>query len=168
MVLKELFDRIFQVNNALRTYFTKNFKRSLPTGDLYSDRWEKAKGLGFDEGSSIYDSTYIIGNVEVGSICWVGMFTILDGSGNLKIGNNCTISAGCHIYTHDNVKTTLGPTNQEIQRNPVVIGNNVYIVPKSIISKGIQLGDKMLVAASSFVNKSFPSNSIIAGTPAKK
>ena len=32
----------------------EKWNRVLPTGDYISDRWEKAKYLGFGEGSSIY------------------------------------------------------------------------------------------------------------------
>lgn len=166
--LNELFKSISQLNFNLSAFFKKKFSRSLPIGDLYSDRWEKAKSLGFGEGSNIYDSSYVIGKVEVGENCWIGMFTIIDGSGGLKIGNNCTISAGSHIYTHDNVKATLTSNSHKIDRASVEIGNNVYIGPQAIISKGVKIGNNSIIASQSFVNSSFPEFSIIAGTPAKK
>ena len=37
-----------------------------------------------------------------------------------------------------------------------------------IISMNVQIGDRCVVCANSFVNKSFSSDSIIAGTPAIK
>jgi len=82
----------------------KNFNRILPVGDLLSDRWEKAKLLGFGERGSVYDSVIIIGDVKVGKNTWIGPFVVLDGSGGLEIGNYCSISAGVQIYTHNSVK----------------------------------------------------------------
>lgn len=166
--LNKQFNTINELNLVLEQGFLNDFNRSLPMADHINDRWERAKRLGFGEGTNIYDSSYVIGEVKVGKNCWIGMFTILDGSGGLKIGNNCTISAGVHLYSHDNVKATLSNNKLPIERMPVNIGDNVYIGPHSIISKNVTLGNFVVVAAQSFVNKSFPNNSIVAGTPAKQ
>jgi acetyltransferase-like isoleucine patch superfamily enzyme len=166
--IQELHDHIKNLNNSLSNNIKSLYNRTLPMPELYNNRWQKAKDLGFGEGSNIYDQSYVFGDVQVGKNCWIGMMTILDGSGGLIIGQNCTISAGVHIYTHDNLLSTLDPDNYSIEKSKVEIENNCYIGPLSIISKGVILGDHSVVAAKSFVNKSFPSNSIIAGTPAKK
>lgn len=162
------FKSIEGLNIFLESKFQENYSRSLPMADHINDRWQRAERLGFGKGTNIYDSSYVIGSVEVGENCWIGMFTILDGSGGLKIGKNCTISAGTHIYSHDNLKSTLSSNRIPIESEPVSIGNNCYIAPHSIISKGVVLGEYCVVAAHSFVNKSFPANSIIAGVPAKQ
>lgn len=163
----QLFSDFTNTNAVLESFYQKNFNRSLPINELYNDRWKRAKHLGFGNGSNIYDSSYIFGDVNIGENCWIGMFTIIDGSGKLTIGNNCTISAGVHIYTHDNIKSTLNPL-LAIEKDSVEIGNNCYIGPNSILTKGVKLKDFCVVAANSFVKDSFESNSIIAGSPAKK
>lgn len=160
----KLLDLYFKLSNELKD----KFNRSVSFGDVIVDRWERAKSLGFGENSNVYDSSLIIGDVKVGENCWIGPFTVIDGSGGLIISNNCTISAGVHIYTHDNVFATLSPNKYQITRNPVEIGHHTYIGPNSIIAKGVKIGNHSIVASNAFVNKSFPDNSIIAGTPAKK
>lgn len=162
------YEQLNDLNVFLESKFKESYNRSLPLPDHINDRWERAKRLGFGKGTNIYDSSYVIGNVTVGADCWIGMYTILDGSGELSIGNNCTISAGVHIYSHDNLKSTLSNNKIPIEREPVLIGDNCYIAPHSIISKGVTLGNHTVVAAHSFVNKSFPDNAIIAGIPAKQ
>lgn len=162
------FETLSQLNVSLESKFLETYNRSLPLPDHINDRWERAKRLGFGKGTNIYDSSYVIGNVKIGEDCWIGMFTILDGSGGLTIGNSCTISAGVHIYSHDNLKATLSSNKIPIERESVTIGSNCYIAPHSIISKGVKLGNFSVVAAHSFVNKSFPDNAIIAGVPAKQ
>lgn len=166
--LRVLYQQIAELNAMLERSFRQHYNRSLPMPDHINDRWERAQRLGFGEGSNIYDSSYVIGNVKVGKNCWIGMFTILDGSGSLTIGDGCTISAGVHIYSHDNVKATLSSNALPIERSAVSIGNNCYIGPHSIISRGVDLGDSVVVAAHSFVNRSFPGHSIVAGVPAKQ
>jgi len=165
--LKAHFETLNELNVFLESKFMEEHHRSLPLPDHINDRWERAKRLGFGEGTNIYDSSYVIGNVSVGKNCWIGMFTILDGSGGLTIGDNCTISASVHIYSHDNLKATLSG-HLPIEREPVEVGSYSYIAPHSVISKGVRLGHHSVVAAHSFVNKSFPDNAIIAGVPAKQ
>ena len=143
------------------------YDRSLPLTDLLSDRWERAKFLGFGENSSIYDSSYIFGDVKVGINTWIGPFTILDGTGRLRIGSNCSISAGVQIYTHDSVNWAVSGGKEKYNYSEVIIGDNCYIGPNVVISAGVKLGDGCIVGANSFVNKSFLSGSKIAGTPAK-
>jgi len=142
------------------------YNRVLPLGDYCVDRWEKANYLKFGKGSSIYDSSYVFGDVDVGENCWIGPFTILDGSGaKLSIGDNCHISAGSHIYTHDTVDTVIH--NAPISFAPTTIGKNCYIGPNVVISKGVTIGDFVVIGANSFVNTNIPSHVKAFGTPAK-
>jgi hypothetical protein len=81
----ENFFRLFQLlKNSLSEDMMVNHSRSLPSTDLFFDRWERAKALGYGEGTSVYDSCCIFGNVKVGKNTWIGPYTILDGSGELR------------------------------------------------------------------------------------
>jgi len=139
----------------------------MPLSELISDRWEKANYLKFGEGASIYDLSYVFGDVKVGENTWVGPFTILDGSGGLEIGDNCSISAGVQIYSHESVQWAVSGSTQNYNYQPTLIGNNVYIGPNCVIAMGVIIGDHTIIGANSFVNKSYPANSKIAGNPAK-
>ena len=164
---KSFYDSIMDLHETLDNAFMRNHNRSLPLNEVLIDRWDRAKKLGFGEKSSIYDSSVVIGDVKVGMNVWIGPFTIIDGSGKIVIGDYCTISAGVHIYTHDNVKQTLTSGVIEIERTPVSIGNNVYIGPNAIITKGISIGNTCVIGANAFVNKDVPAHSIIMGQPGK-
>lgn len=165
---KKLFTNLEALHATLGAAFSKQFDRSLPFSDEVFDRWERAKSLGWGTGSSIYDSAYVFGETQVGVNTWIGPFTIIDGSGKLSIGDSCTISAGVHIYTHNNVKQTLSGGNLPIERAPVKIGANTYIAPQSILTMGITVGKHVLIAANSFVNRDVPDFAIMAGNPAKQ
>ena len=158
--LKRLF--LFKRNKINQLY-----NRVMPMNELFSDRWEKSKYLKFGKGTSIYDSSFVFGNVKVGENTWIGPFTILDGSGNLEIGSNCSISAGVQVYTHDSVEWAVSGGIKNYQYSPTKIGSNCYIGPNVVISKCITIGDGCLIADNSFVNKSFPAKSKVAGNPAK-
>ena len=165
--LRELLMKFNELKFSLDEKFKNELNRSLPFADTLFDRWDRANFLGFGKGSSIYDSAYVFGDVHVGENTWIGPFTILDGTGGLSIGSNCSISAGVQIYSHDSVNWAItgGKSNYEYQ--PTCIGNNCYIAPNCIISKGVTIGDKCIIGANSFVNKSFPEGSKLAGNPAK-
>jgi acetyltransferase-like isoleucine patch superfamily enzyme len=166
--LLPLFEDLNQIHKLLDDEFKTQFDRSLPISEALLDRWVRAEKLGFGESSSIYDTSFVFGNPEIGDDVWIGPYTIIDASGGLNIGNNVTISAGVHIYTHDNIKQTLLGKNTEIELESVSIGNNSYIGPNSIITKGNTIGNHCVIGTNSFVKKSFSDNSIIAGNPAKK
>lgn len=163
----QTYESLTRLHCHLDEAFQAQFKRSLPFADELLDRWERAKTLSFGEGSSVYDSSYVFGEVSVGNNTWIGPFTIIDGSGGLRIGDNCTVAAGVHIYTHDNVGQTVTGGKMPIQRKPVSIGNCTYIGPNAIITKGVTVGSHCIIGANSLVTSSLPDFSVAVGTPAK-
>lgn len=162
-----LFDKLRTFWSERRATVDAEFRRTLPFGDYVVDRWEKARALDFGEGSSIYDSAHVFGDVTVGRNTWIGPFTILDGSGGLEIGNNCTVSAGVQIYTHDTVEWAVSGGEAAYVRAPTSIGNNCYIGPNAVIAKGVTIGDGTIVGANSLVLKDVPAGSKVAGSPAR-
>ena len=145
----------------------KRWDRTLPFADYIVDRWQKARDLGFGEGSTIYDSVLVLGNVKVGSNTWIGPFGVLDGLGDLEIGDYCSISAGVQIYTHDTVDWATSGGAAAIVLAPVKIGSRCYIGPNTIISKGIKIGDGCVIGANSFVHSDIPSGTKAWGAPAR-
>ena len=146
-----------------------NYDRSLPFADAQFDRWARAKTLGFGDKTSIYDSSFIFGDVKVGVETWIGPFTMLDGSGGgLTIGDHCSISAGVHIYTHDTVLWAVSGGVQPARKSAVAIGSNTYIGAQSVIVAGVTIGERCVIAANSLVNRDVPDGTIVGGTPAKK
>ncbi|MEC9261804.1 MAG: acyltransferase [Pseudomonadota bacterium] len=132
----------------------------------------KEKGrlwCGEDRNVTIYDSTTLHGNVDIGLNTWIGPFCSLDGGEvGLTIGKNCSISAACHILTHDSVRWALSGGKAEYEYAATSIGDFCFVATGCVITKGVRLGKHCLVAANSVVTKSFPDNSIVGGVPAKR
>ena len=101
--IDQLLSELKELWQARQSEVADKWQRTLPFGDYIVDRWERARVLGFGEGTSIYDSSVVLGEVKVGKNTWIGPFTVLDGSGGLEIGSNCSISSGVQIYSHDSI-----------------------------------------------------------------
>ena len=142
--------------NDLRQTMKDRFKRHVSIQDLLSDRWETAKFYGFGEGTSCYNNALILGDVKVGKNTWIGPNVILDGSGGLEIGDYVSISAGVQIYTHHTVDWSTSLGSSPTQKKPTKIGNGVYLGPNSVIQMGININDRAIIGAMSFVNEDVP------------
>lgn len=144
-----------------------SYSRTLPLGDYVVDRWAKADALGFGAGASIYDTAHLFGKVSVGENTWIGPFTILDGSGGLTIGSNCTIAAGAQIYSHDTVAWATSGGTAPYVHAPTRIGDNCYIGPHAVIAKGVTIGDGAVVGANSLVLADVEPGARVGGSPAR-
>lgn len=164
---EELKKELLEIFKELRDHRMREWRRVLPIGDEISDRWEKARYLGFGEGTSIYDSSLVIGDVKVGKNTWIGPFTILDGSGGLEIGDNCSIASGVQIYSHETVFWALSGGRMAYTRAKTIIGNCCYLGPNTIVNKGVRIGNHCLIGANSFVSTDIDDFSIAAGSPCK-
>lgn len=163
-----LLDQLREFLSARRDAVLGAYARVLPFGDYVSDRWEKARALGFGEGSSIYDSSHVFGEVSVGCNTWIGPFTVLDGSGGLSIGSNCSISAGVQIYSHDSIRWAVTGGVAPYEYLSTAIGDNCYIGPNSVVAKGVTIGDGAVVGANSLVLTDVPAGGKVYGNPARR
>ena len=152
---------------ARRREVDAKFKRTLPLADYVVDRWEKARELGFGEGTSIYDSVLVLGDVRVGANTWIGPFVVLDGSGGLTIGSHCSISAGVQIYSHDTVEWAVSGGRAPATHTPTSIGDSCYIGPNTVIAKGVRIGNGCIIGANSLVLSDIEAGSKAFGTPCR-
>jgi acetyltransferase-like isoleucine patch superfamily enzyme len=152
---------------SLRASTRERWRRDLPFDELVFDRWERARSLGFGDGSSVYHNSYIYGDVRVGDHTWIGPFTMLDGSGGLTIGAHCSVSAGVQIYTHDSVRWALSAGEEPYDTAPTSIGDRCYIGASSVVAKGVTVASDCVVGACSFVNRDVPPFTVVAGVPAR-
>jgi acetyltransferase-like isoleucine patch superfamily enzyme len=116
---------------------------------------------------SVYGSTDNL--LEIGNNSYVGMGSVLNGfAARLVIGNNVSIGQNVNIMVDSGPNAS--PSMQKvfpIEKGPVRIGNNCWIGASAIIMPDVSLGEFCVVAANSYVNKSFPAFSIIGGSPAR-
>tara|TARA_R110002050_G_scaffold69630_2_gene150684 strand:+ start:15944 stop:16486 length:543 start_codon:yes stop_codon:yes gene_type:complete len=114
-----------------------------------------------DSGASI-----IIGN-HLGMSC-----STLWAKNKITIGNYVKIGADVLImdsdmHTLDYLQRRNPDTDASNAKSaPIIIGNDVFIGTRSIITKGVQIGDRSIIASGSIVTKSVPEDEIWGGNPA--
>ncbi|AQQ71513.1 Maltose O-acetyltransferase [Limihaloglobus sulfuriphilus] len=82
----------------------------------------------------------------------------------VEIGDDTIIAPGIRIISANH---NLNDYNNHDKAQPIRIGNRCWLGTNCIILPGVELADNVIVAAGSVVTKSFSSNCVIAGTPAK-
>ncbi|MBU4067907.1 MAG: acetyltransferase [Proteobacteria bacterium] len=80
------------------------------------------------------------------------------------MGPNVVIWAISHKFSSAEVPIRLqGSTD----RNPPVIGNDVWIGERSIIMPGVKIGSHSVIGAASVVTRDVPDYAVVAGIPAR-
>ncbi|ENM5843552.1 sugar O-acetyltransferase [Vibrio mimicus] len=134
-------------------------------------RVEIIKSLLGSTGNSIHiESTFNCDyglNIHVGENFYANFGCVILDVAEVCIGDNCFIAPQVGIYTATH---PIDP----IQRNsglefgkPIRIGNNCWIGGHATINPGVTLGDNIIVASGAVVTKSFGSNVVIGGNPAR-
>lgn len=168
MMERELFEK--QLKEYLqdkRNDLRERFNRVLPTGELLFDRFEKAKYLNMGQGSSIYDTSIVMGKIVAGKNVWIGPYTLIEGiHGKVTIGDFVSINTGVYIFTHDSTKYYISNGAEPFRKGDVIIGSNTVIGSMSMIGYDVAVGHHCIIAANSVVSRDVPDYTVVAGTPA--
>lgn len=138
--------------------------------DFYSiGARQRARRLGFGEGTRVYATAIIYGRPKVGKNVFIGPYAVIDGTGSLTIGDNTHIGLHTMIWTHStHLSCLIGKDVKETEKiESVVIENNVWIGGGAIITPGVKIGHHSIIAAGAVVTDDIPPYSLAAGTPAK-
>ncbi len=76
------------------------------------------------------------------------------------------VHVGAHTYIAFEARILTHDMTRNIRRH-TRIGQNCFIGGRSLILPGVTIGDSCIVGAGSVVTKSVPSNTIVAGNPAR-
>lgn len=133
------------------------------------------------------NNTLVIGeNVHIGPRCSFWMegnnISIVIGAGttfthtvhfcaqedgtHIEVGDDCMFSNNIIVRTSDSHPIYDSRTKERL--NPpasVRIGRHVWVAPSSVVMKGADIGDGVVVGSHTMVNKKIPANALVVGMP---
>ena len=86
--------------------------------------------------------------------------------GEIIIGDDCLITKGCVILSHDGSAKMVHPGANGQGR--VMIGNHVFIGVNAIVLPNVTIGDHAVIAAGAVVTKDVAPETLVAGNPARE
>ena len=101
------------------------------------------------------NSVELFGKTKIGHGLYIGHPYGITINADAIIGNNCNLHKGVLI----------GQENRGARKGVPTIGNNVWIGVNAAIVGNIKIGDDVLIAPNSYVNKDVPSHSVVFGNP---
>ncbi|UOQ93012.1 2,3,4,5-tetrahydropyridine-2,6-dicarboxylate N-acetyltransferase [Halobacillus shinanisalinarum] len=136
-------------NSAIPLLDTKKVNARIEPGAVIRDQVEIGDGAIIMIGASI----------NIGSV--VGEGTMIDM--NVVLGGRATVGKDCHIGAGAVLAGVIEPPSAK----PVVIEDEVVIGANAVVLEGVTVGKGSVVAAGAIVTEDVPSNTVVAGTPAK-
>jgi len=116
----------------------------------------------------VHYTSKVSGNISIGENVWLSFAVnggcYIQGMNGIIIGDNTIFASGVKIISANHNFEDLNVWDKS---EPIIIGKNCWIGTNAVILPGVTLGDNVIVGAGAIVTKSFSSNSIIAGNPAK-
>ncbi|MDA9876006.1 acyltransferase [Flavobacteriaceae bacterium] len=85
--------------------------------------------------------------------------------GKVSIGDNCLITHGCYILSHDGAAHMINPDDNGT--GFVTIGDHVFIGVNTVVMRNITIGSHAIIGAGSVVNKDIPEGAVAVGNPIK-
>lgn len=140
----------------------------------YTKLFHAGKNLSVRYGVAITTTHDSMGEIKIGDKVNLSRDVDIDITGGLYIGNGVHVSEGSRILTHGHNfygregKFPIFYEPERVFLTPLTIEDNVVIGANCLIMPGVTLiGENSIIAAGSIVSKPVPTNSLVAGNPAK-
>lgn len=141
----------------------------------HSAQLEGGSGKGIRSGDQVIINSMALlqaskGGIELGHRVEINNFSIINGTGGVRIGDDTLIGPGVKVisYTHQHDDLTRPIREQPCPGLPVNIGANVWIGANAVILGGVSIGDGAIIAAGAIVNRDVPPLAVMAGVPARQ
>lgn len=130
---------------------------TVPFKHLYATLWPVAFarkiGVRMNGKVTIYGSSYAMFSAEPYLV---------------TLGDNVYISLGASFVCHDGSTLPFRKDIKDLEiAGEIIVGNNVFIGKNAMILHNVTIGDNCIIGANTMVTKDVPSNSVVAGNPAR-
>jgi len=106
--------------------------------------------------------------LQIGNNTSINYQTAISVEEKVVIGNNCHIAGETRIYDNNSHALHYSNNRQMTKQDvaPVIIEDYVWLGLRSIVLKGVHIGQGAVVAAGSVVTKNVPPMTLVGGNPA--
>lgn len=110
--------------------------------------------------------------LHIGSYTFIGHQCSFNVRHGIHIGDHCLLAGSVMIQDHDGhpldpVRRRAGEPAPEETVHRVHVADGAWIGRRSMILKGVTIGENAVVGAGSLVVRDVPANSLVAGSPAR-
>ena len=105
------------------------------------------------------------GHLEIGDNVFINFGTSIVAASRVSIGSDSLI--GTHVTVMDTDFHRVEDKAWDTSGQPITIGQRVWLGNRSIILKGVNIGDDSVVAAGAVVTRDVPPRTVVAGNPAR-
>lgn len=102
--------------------------------------------------------------LKIGDLCYMGTRAFINTARAITIGNEVGLGADTKLLTHGAYLNYL--EGYPVQFGSIKIGNNVWI-PQATILPNVEIGNDVIIAAMSLLNKNLPNGCLAGGVPCK-
>lgn len=103
--------------------------------------------------------------LKAGDWLHMGTDSQINTATGVSLGHSVGVGINTKIFTHGAYIDSFN-LGAPVQWAPVIIGNNVWL-PNAWVNPGVVIGDNVVVAAMSLINRDIPSGSLAGGIPVK-
>lgn len=103
--------------------------------------------------------------LKAGDWLHMGTDSQINTATGVSLGHSVGVGINTKIFTHGAYIDSFN-LGAPVQWAPVTIGNNVWL-PNAWVNPGVVIGDNVVVAAMSLINRDIPSGSLAGGIPVK-
>ena len=107
-----------------------------------------------------------IASLSIGDYTNIGPRTHINCSLSISIGKHCAISWDCEILDTD-IHTIVFRDGTRSSPSPVVIEDRVWLGTRSLVLKGVRIGEGSVIGAGSVVTQDIPPHTLAVGNPAR-
>lgn len=109
------------------------------------------------------------GRIDVGDFTTIGPYSVIYAGGNIIIGSAVRIGPRVSMFSSNHIYEDMSRLikDQGMRCKSIIVEDDVWIGPGSIILDGVVIAKGAVIAAGSVVTSSVESYTVVAGVPAR-
>ena len=123
-------------------------------------------------GAGAYIDDYSRLQVDDGAFLYIGSYAYLNtncrvvAAEDIEIGSHTMLGPNVCVYDHDHVFDEAG-VHGELKSSPIHLGERCWIAANSLITRGVEIGDNVLIGGASVVTDSLLEPGVYVGAPVR-